>query len=191
MVLKSILLVITLLITISCGKKQFFEASINPEFQKYTDQFEALSSLYGNKVSVSNIEIRFAEGDELPLSKAGGCINDRTSVDNYLLGSKTYSLPNQILINRYHWDLYKNVPNLIKKVFYARRELILFHELGHCILNRSHDNSFDTVNNRYNTIMAQKFPYNADYQNNYSYYLNELFNGNGTIETTFDESIYL
>tara|TARA_Y100000034_G_scaffold136409_1_gene212691 strand:- start:3729 stop:4340 length:612 start_codon:yes stop_codon:yes gene_type:complete len=69
---------------------------------------------------------------------------------------------NEILINKDEWA----------KSDYLEKEAILFHELGHCVLNRAHFHSF--ANERPISLMYPKFSREV-YISKRSDYINELF----------------
>lgn len=62
-----------------------------------------------------------------------------------------------------------------KETSYAEKEYILFHELGHCILRRTHDNQ--SANGKPLSIMHQAFSYHhLDYfHDDKKFYIEELF----------------
>lgn len=157
----------------------------------YIACWESLSDEHGNKLTIGNTIIRFADADELPSGRAGLCQHDLYTTDNYFLGSSTQHLPNRILINKNRWNDYKDVANYDKKLLYSRREFILFHELAHCVLGKEHNENYDSTNKRYESMMYSKFPiYGYMYINNYSYYLSELFD-QPEINIEFDLDYYL
>jgi hypothetical protein len=54
------------------------------------------------------------------------------------------------------------------------KELLLFHEMGHCLLNRTHDNN-ESVARKWESIMLQWPQKISDYSQNKDEYLKELF----------------
>jgi hypothetical protein len=56
----------------------------------------------------------------------------------------------------------------------ARKEVLLFHELGHCVLDRDHRNDF-LPNTEQASVMNQVLPHPVTYTGNTQYYLQELF----------------
>ena len=57
------------------------------------------------------------------------------------------------------------------------REEVIFHELGHCALNRDHDETLITVDGEqeYASLMHKSVLYEESYQRLRSYYLREMF----------------
>jgi hypothetical protein len=56
----------------------------------------------------------------------------------------------------------------------ARREQIIFHELGHCILSRSHTSNKDSGEEPLSIMYPTIFD-DYHYTLNHSYYIHELF----------------
>lgn len=84
-------------------------------FEKWVDRFEQNSQIVGNPVRVSNLIIEWDEKNILPFYVAGRC-------------SVVPQKPPKILINRFNWQHANEV----------EKEMILFHELAHCVLFRRH-----------------------------------------------------
>ena len=119
-----------LLIFSSCGKiegidldflKQkpkdanFQFATSNPYFDSYKSQFSQNHYIEtGRSIDVSRIRINFVENIETGTSTVGLC---------YSWGSKR-----EIVIRQSFWN----------GVSESYRKALIFHELGHCALNRSH-----------------------------------------------------
>lgn len=81
-------------------------------------------------------------------------------------------------------DLDKPVLNIIREKFESHkdewvREMIIYHELGHCVLNREHDGRH-IIRNGQSIPKSIMYPHifdRGDYILNHSYYLDELFSG--------------
>lgn len=150
------LLLLSLLLS-ACAKPQPDPRSISgidPAFTSYVQKFE---SYYGN--SIGDIPIQFTD---IASPTIGVC-------------TRWTSGERQIVIDRTYW----NNPYTSDK---AKMGLI-FHELGHCALNREHNN---TTFYYYGSHIAGDVPYSLMnmynfYSNNYveleSHYINELFHG--------------
>jgi hypothetical protein len=156
------------LLFLSCGKGNNKDSGykIGPngyEFNQFVSKFQTYANSRKVKVDLGNINIQF---------------------DNSLLGTNTigvcYGNTKKIGINMIFWDSWTK-----QKKTNAMEELI-FHELGHCALFRSHSTELSNTNTSTkvpSTIMYPTF-INADtYTLNQTYYINELFNPNiaGTI----------
>jgi hypothetical protein len=78
-----------------------------------------------------------------------------------------YGMPNDVVISRSCWEYYEDV----------QKEILLFHELGHSIFNRAHDDS-KLPNGDFKTIMNPKnffYLYTESTPERKKYYLDELF----------------
>lgn len=83
-------------------------------FQPYVQRFEAFAAQYGRAVRIERLVIEY--GVTIPETAVASC---------YILPWS----PPHVSINREQWAT----------IDPACRELYLFHELGHCILHRRHD----------------------------------------------------
>jgi hypothetical protein len=87
--------------------------------------------------------------------------------DNSNLGWCNFNadVPNQIVINSYYWDVLDGL----------EKEKLIFHELGHCVLNRPHYDA-TRVDGRCKSIMHSGQRCSDDYNpSNRTAYLDELF----------------
>jgi len=132
-----------LLLFSACGQRLELNG-----FDEYVKGFEVESSSRGNKVTVTNLIIEFT-----------------TKLNQYTYGVcllRSNDTP-RIQINKNVWFYLSD----------ATREELMFHELGHCVLFRKHEES---VNN--GAAISIMYPYILNdifYSNNRSYYLDELF----------------
>lgn len=115
-VLKPLWVLFTALSTLACGREPAKRLELN-EFAPYVQQFEALGAEYGRPVFVDNLIIRRVETqEEMGNPNAIGiCLTSP---------SRT---PEIKILGRF-WD---KAPELAQ-------EQVMFHELGHCVLNRPH-----------------------------------------------------
>ena len=108
--------------------------------------------------------------------KGDGLIIEFGDLDNNIAGLTHYEDPVRIQIDRTYW-------NTISKYNGAdmMKEDLIFHELGHGLLNRKHLNTF-LENGDWKTIMCggdkvDDHPWNINYRGvRRKYYLDELFN---------------
>lgn len=126
---------------------------VDPEFDTYIKVFEAEAKLRGKSLTIKNLIARFGytkyDGDDV----IGLC-------------SKSKYSP-VVVIDREYWD----------RVGTVDREILFFHELGHCILKLPHDNSMVDFD-RYQGPASVMNEYMFDswiYVTNRHYYMNELF----------------
>jgi hypothetical protein len=135
-------------------KKETVE--IENDFQQYYDSFIQIAN--EKKINLPTIKtiIQFTDDSNAP---SGACYQNPTT--------KT------IKINRAVWELYETNLN--------GRENIIFHELGHCLLNREHDNS-TLSNGEFKTMMIGTTGGTASFLNyrgiRRKYYIDELFDLN-------------
>jgi len=120
---------------------------IDPELTAYVDQFVKEAELRGKEILLDHLEVKFAS------LQNGSC--GLGSID-----------PLVVSIDKDCWNV---LPDIAK-------EILMFHELGHSILQRSHDNN-TLPNGVYKTIM---YPDPTTLYNEYTpekrvYYLDELF----------------
>jgi hypothetical protein len=128
---------------------------INPAFTPYVQKFEAILGR-----SIGDIPIQFAP--------QGGNTIGVCEVWN--------SQYREIKIDPDYWNA---SPSYGGPVDDDEKLSLIFHELGHCVLNRGHlDTSFVDSNNYQvmNSWMNWYVFFNDSYPESKSYYLNELFN---------------
>lgn len=122
----------------------------NPIFFDYKDNYERLHvRILGKDATTSSIPINLV--DTLDESTMGVCYR--------WLGSKY----REILINKNRWYSLST----------RERELLINHELGHCHLNREHDNSTDYRGPL--SVMNEAFIGGSQYKRYQNEYDNELF----------------
>jgi hypothetical protein len=112
------------------------------------------------------IEYRILSGG--PGSVGSAVIQFTSELGQYTLGV-CYMGTGQIRINQNLWRVLNNLS----------REELIFHELGHCLFNRYHENSL-LPNGRPASIMNQYHLGATIYSGNYRYYLEEFFDVMGT-----------
>lgn len=119
-----------------------------PEFQIYVDRFVAEAKARGIAVNIDNLNADFGEYED----NVCGTGNSK---------------PARITVYKSCWV---NLPDM-------PREILVFHQLGHAILGRSHNNERFT-NGTLSSIMSEDILtlYNAWVPAVRSYYLDELFN---------------
>lgn len=125
----------------------------NPVFVPYVEKFEndAEAINQTSNFHVGDIPINF--GDTRKDTYDGVCLK-------YPNGDR------EIIIKKSWWD----------NTDVTQREVLIYHELGHCRLNRSHDDS--TYLNQKTSIMNPIVPTSYSYNQHKFGYLSELFTGN-------------
>lgn len=122
------------------------------ELKPYIDMFERDSAIYGDALVVDDLIIGFGEADV-------------EGDDHFTLGvcyRATNRTP-EIVLDINHWE----------KMSDTRRMLLVYHELGHCVLNRSHIEEED-----YDSIMNPILISTSQYEEDPDYFLGELFDLN-------------
>lgn len=139
---------LSLFLLITCNKETDFP-KIDPSFQEYVDRFAAEGSSRGVNLNLQSLIVTYSDT---------------------LLSYCGYGIPNAVSISR-RANCWQNQTD-------ANKEILFFHELGHAILKRSHDNSI-LPNGDYKTMMfgGNQFNlYSEDTPERRKYYLDELFN---------------
>ena len=95
----------------SCGHSVIRDTAF---FDAYITSFEQESIIYGNAQKIINLIIKFET--TLPKNIAGRCTENATPL---------------VQINVTTWEY----------ISPERKELLIFHELGHCILGKGHDDT--------------------------------------------------
>lgn len=127
--------------------------NVDKELWSYWESFEFEANVRGFKIDL----------------ETEGLVGIITEIDQeHVAGSCTFS-SNQPRVIRIDQTIWSNLPTLY-------REFIVFHELGHCILIRDHDERTDAQGNCL-SIMRSGLNGCKDYYNNQTrdFYLDELF----------------
>lgn len=137
----------------SSGTRMF--ATTDSTFSAYVKKFEEEGrNYYGANFSVGDIPINF--GDTQDENYDGVCIK-------YTNGAK------EIIIKKEWWDARDNVTS---------REMMIFHELGHCRLDKDHDNELIPTEDGTivkTSLMNAVLPATSTYITYKAGYLAELF----------------
>lgn len=122
--------------------------SVDSKLQKYVDEFTDESVKVNRKVDFTDLTVRFSY--EMEEDVLGQCVNTRHPL---------------VLINENPW--YDQTE--------TAQKIIMFHELGHCILNRKHVETW--TNGIATSIMYPYVLADEMYIDNWYYYMHELFYG--------------
>lgn len=160
--------------------------NVHPVAQPYVTRFE---QIYGQRIDNLEVVFRPIEGNTIGYCQKG------TEVNYSDLGLKrTEKKIVLIVIDTSYWnpedslDNYSDVVNTYtrrspRQVEAADREELMFHELGHCILNRPHVNSTSSI----------MYPYHlggSGYLANYANYVSELFGFTSYAGTVISNDTY-
>ena len=142
---------IVLALLLSCNPDE--EVVVSPELQPYFDLFQEEGRKRGINVDYDVIQIEGRIADLIDSNVNGWCsFNDEK--------------PHEIIIHDSYWA----------EADEFDKEFILMHELGHCYLNRLHDDSVDGNGNCLSIMHASTetciFPYDEETRDAY---LDELF----------------
>lgn len=162
--MKNLILIVFIFTAFSCVKKDdkqgnlFGENIVNPDFKPYLTKFLADGKVYGKSFNTSKLSIVYNS------SLSGGAILAQCFID-----------PNhpermqKIEVNPSFWTPSRSSD---------AKEYVLYHELGHCLLSRDHDNSQVQTKEGIminKSIMASYYSKTDYYVNNYNLYLKELY----------------
>jgi hypothetical protein len=142
---------------------------VDKELQPFVDDFIIQAKIQGKEISLKNIVIKLGNANDYQPqeNKIGYCLYQRDSGTVSMFEDVEES--NIVIIDQTFFNR-ASVSDV------TRRELV-FHELGHCILNRAHNETL--VNNAPISIM---YPSSVSMRNmsyymaNESKFLEELFN---------------
>ncbi len=127
---------------------------VDAPFQDFVHNFETVSAEEGQSVSISDLVVQF--GNTPTLNETGVC----EWADN--------ETP-KITVNQRIWNTLND---------YDKQEVI-FHELGHCVLKRVHQNSeMMAYNGTVQVAASIMYPYRISgtiYRDNITHYHDELF----------------
>ena len=152
-----LLIIATALLT-SCGYASDYmtnQVGLKKQFNGVADELKPYVAEFNKACDVPPI-IRIPAGfGRLPEGTAGVC-------NEWRVGNMDYE---EITIDRESWD----------RMGPAQRRHLVFHELGHCLLNRDHDNTM-LDKNKPKSIMIESVPSNAAelWYLWKDYYINEL-----------------
>lgn len=145
---------ISLLILTSCGKPHNKMVAIAPEARPYVDSFEVESAKVGMPIVIDDLQVVFVHNYD-NTETLGSCHQENNATP-------------LINIDQQSWDWGTD----------AQHEQLVFHELGHCILHRVHDNRFLDINEITPISIMNAYEFTDDvYIANHTYYMHELFYG--------------
>lgn len=139
-----------------CGREQTLDVG---EFAPYVERFEEASRVNGTPLEVTDLVIRF--GEMQTRTERGACEIADNATPVIMLREDTWALMDE-----------------------AEREELLFHEMGHCVLRRTHKSELNGKGLP-GSIMNPYLIRGHIYQKNQSYYLRELFAGSAPEELIY------
>jgi hypothetical protein len=138
---------------VACDKKAKLRDTlfVAPELQPFVSKFEEEALKQGRSLKIKNLHAQFTDKLEYPAT--GECnASEGTPV---------------VRISLAFWQTASD----------ASKQVAMFHELGHCILERPHDDAVIFLNGQYipRTLMIASELDSAVFLANYDYYMQELF----------------
>ena len=138
-------------------KIHFFKipANVAKPFKPYVQRFLRLAYKYNQSFDISNLTIKYGQTAQIPQKVKGSVTIGVCSMADW---------KPTITIDKKRWKLYS----------YYTREILLYHELGHCLLNRDHEDKMDS-DNMPGSIMHSTIFSDWYYHDHRPAYLKELF----------------
>lgn len=146
--MKYAVFIIVGLVTSGCGKP----GVIDPETVSYVNSFQDASQRVGKALTIANsgVSVNFGVVDHVGET---GAMCDQNS--------------NSVIIDKASWD----------QMSVDQRKQVIYHELGHCVLHRDHDNSKDEATNCHVSLMSSSSVVDSCINAlGWAHYENELFN---------------
>lgn len=134
-------------------------AAISTDFEPYINSFKSEAIVRNKIFDYSSLSVSY----------------DHTLSGSNVLGVCTWGglNPPRITINPTYWQAWAANGRV------SEMQQLIYHELGHCILNRMHDDrTVNTVDNGTAIAISLMNSYHLTptvYERNYEYYLNELY----------------
>lgn len=140
-------------ILIGCNSQLIAQkiVSIDPVLDGYVENFIQIGHLEGHDIIIDNLVLHFT-----------------ANLGEEILGQCSLGVTPAILISEYYWDALTEI----------EKTITVFHELGHCILLRSHD-EVEINMGGYVVPQSVMYPYILEgeiYSTYWKYYTHELFN---------------
>lgn len=152
MIAKSVCTIFCLMISTGCAQAEQIEGVMAPnDVMPYVLQFQWQGLLHGRDISLDGLDIKLSNTLDRP-QNVGEC----------------HMQSKRVILRLDYW-LYANE---------YLRELLVFHELGHCLLNRKHNNALDTAIGMPSSVMNFSLFNEYYYYANREQYLAELFGTN-------------
>lgn len=142
-----------LLVVLQSCQKENADAAIDPMLQPYFEKFKTEAGIRGIEVNYVSLGMSGTLSRIKDPNVVGQCIHNPDQ-------------PNKIVISRSYWN----------RIDTVQKEFLIFHELGHCVLNRSHLDATDShghcLSIMHSSLGLCLFEFTGNSRTNY---LNELF----------------
>lgn len=175
--MKITILAFILILTTACGKKEIKKVEIDPAFQAHVDEFQQNASLAGRPVKIDNLVVKaVANLNDLNTNgnTLGVCYTSYRETTDWMGNKKVYATP-VIHIDQTDWN------NLSS----SGRKQLIFHELGHCVIDRPHSNSTNSIMYPYHNVVQNSFI------TRYNSMIYELYNPDRTVAAVGFQAINL
>jgi hypothetical protein len=160
---------LTLLLLVGCGAPHMVErVDTRPrlilqvkEFGHYLAMFERDSATYAEPLKITDLIVTFGKTQKphKPSSPIGLCYYETYTMPD--MTGKQYRARPKIVIDINFWE----------KAGRTTRKLLMYHELGHCVLRLGHVNKDDR-----DSIMNPAILSPSEFKKHERYYLEDLFN---------------
>lgn len=130
--------------------------NVRPEFMKHLSRFVERAHESGHGVDLVNLEMDFGDTSQVEVK------GEKNVAVGYCQQTPTGP---KIVINEKFW----------KGSSETTREMLIFHECGHCLLGRAHREGFNSYGDL-TSLMHWSLPSDKMYLTHYRYYMFELFN---------------
>lgn len=161
--MKHLIFIFILILMTSCGKKIQYETSvyIHEDVAPFVSRFQQLSG-----IQINDLHVTFKQMD---MGLGGYC--EKNEIIKETPFEKTITKTPKVFLNIDYWNNYLKIDK-------RGKELLVFHELGHCLLNRDHNESKLDFNGKSipASIMTPQMFESIYYSSNYSHFIGELFN---------------
>lgn len=137
------------LVAIPYESKPFIDPEVRPIVKRFVEE----GNYRGLFIRTDHLVVIFGSTETVSLGAIGVCYS--------MIDGSRY-----IILDRDFWNSFRDE---------ATRELLLFHELGHCALNRFEHIDHNREDGLPASIMNSSLIETKDYVNNRDYYLDELF----------------
>lgn len=139
-----------------CARGHTDHVSLDPVASEYVDRFIYEASIRGVNIHITDLTVQISD---LPPSMNGEC---QVSADN----------GHVVSLNRYRWFTASD----------QFKEELVFHELGHCVLNRGHTSNIWSPNSNIQLFESLMYPFETEdlaiyYLEYRKHYVDELFKG--------------
>ena len=145
------LLVASVFVELSCTSEEneiFIDESLLP----YFETFRLEGGLRGWKIDFASVGVEGYVGNATGEDVVGQC-------------SHLSEAPDKVTIDAFFW----------RHASHFQKEFVIFHELGHCYLKRSHLDDKDEYGNCISIMQSSANACNSNYEQQRDQYLDELF----------------